>query len=107
MSAGALRERVTLLLPPPVEPDGRGGWQPAGPADELAVYARVRPLQQAEKYYLGQVNNPTTYEITLRHRPDVTPACRVRWQDQLLHVQGVRADERQSFLVLTCFNSGQ
>lgn len=108
VSAGELRERVTLLTPVTGSvSDGRGGRLPAGPDAEATLYARVRPLRSTEKLYLGVVLNSDAYEITIRYRPGVTPTCRVRWGDTALNVQGIQPDERKRYLKLTCFSSGK
>jgi SPP1 family predicted phage head-tail adaptor len=108
LNSGDLQERVVLLTTaaPVKDPNGYG-YNAAGPDEETAVWARVRPLRVDQKVRLGQVNNQAGYEITIRRRPDVSAKQRVRWGEVELDIQGVTPDENREFLRLTCFDGGQ
>jgi len=108
LNAGQLNQRITLLIPGPSVPDGRGG-QVAGPATASARWALVRPLRTAEKLALGQTLDSASYEITLRQQTGETVSAheRVRWKGLDLNVQGVSPDEYNEYWLLTCFNSGK
>jgi SPP1 family predicted phage head-tail adaptor len=105
IAAGELRERIALLTDAPGPSNGRGGFLP-GTTTERSLWARVRPLRTGEKLALGQTLNTEAYEITIRHLPAIAPTQRVRWKGKSFNVQGVTPDERQEYLLLTCFTSG-
>lgn len=109
IAAGSLNQRITLLTPSLAVSDGRGGYKPAGPDLQAAMWARVRPLRVSEKLALGQVANSEAYEITIRRTPSVarTAKQRVLWNEVTLNVQGTTPDEFNEYYLLTCFSSGK
>lgn len=107
LNASQLKERVTLHTSSGTTPDGRGGFTPAGPDTTQEVYARVRPLRQAEKVALGQELNSEVYEITIRRLAGTSAKQRVRWNGKTLNVQAVAPDEWGEYLLLTCIEGGQ
>lgn len=107
LNSGQLDQRITLLTPGPPVPDGRGGQKPGTlPDTETRLWAKVRPLSGRELLELGQTNNPTAYEITLRHHP-VAVGQKVRWKSDTYNVQRVVSDTSNEFHKLTCFSSGK
>jgi SPP1 family predicted phage head-tail adaptor len=108
LNSGDLDQRVTLLTPGPAVPDGRGGQKPSTQPDaETPLWAKVRPLSGRELLSLGQTNNPTAYEITIRYRKQVQVGQKVRWLGDSFNIQRVVTDTRHEFHRLTCFNSGK
>jgi len=107
LNSGDLDQRITLLTPGKAVSDGRGGQKPSTQADtETKLWAKVRPLSGRELLELGQTNNPTAYEITIRHHP-VAVGQKVRWKADTFNIQRVQSDTSNEFHKLTCFSSGK
>jgi SPP1 family predicted phage head-tail adaptor len=99
---GELRERVTIQTPGAPVDDGGGGtttfW-----TDLAEVWAAVRPVSNAERYYAQQVEASTTHEIFIRWRGDVKNNMRVLHRGAVYDVTSVAdVDGRRRFLKLMC-----
>lgn len=76
ITAGELRERVTLLVPTEVD-DGQGGRAIDYVAGET-VWSAVREAGGREVLMSGGVQTAKSVQITIRYRADVTPQMRLR-----------------------------
>ncbi len=99
---GDLRERVTLQTPGVPVDDGGGGktvfW-----ADLATVWAAIRPVSNAERYYAQQIEATTTHEIFIRWRADVRNDMRILHCGAVYDVTSVQdVDGRRRFLRLLC-----
>jgi len=112
LAAGSLSETITLTLPGPTIPDGRGG-QKVGPIPGLSYIraARVRVLRAAEKVRYGLALNVQAWELTTRatHPLEADPFTsahrgRVRWKAEEGAVQSVEPDERREYLTILVTN---
>jgi SPP1 family predicted phage head-tail adaptor len=108
LNAGDLNQRVTILTSAVAISDGQGGYVPAGSDLESIVWAKVRTLRAAEKLALGQELASVVIQVTVRAAPDVSRSTqqRVLWQEVAYAVQAVEADDRNEYVILTCFSSG-
>jgi len=99
---GELRERVTIQRPGPPVDDGGGGktvfW-----TDLATVWAAVRPVSNAERYYAQQVEAMTTHEIFIRWRADIRNDMRIVHRAGVYDITSVQdLDGRRRFLKLMC-----
>ena len=76
MTAGELRERVTLLTPTTVS-DGQGG-QTTTWTDGDPVWAAVVPVSGREALAAGAVQSSLSTRITIRHHIGITAQMRIR-----------------------------
>lgn len=105
MNAGDLRDRVTIQQKSTTA-DGQGGravtW-----ATLATVSATVKPVQMSERLQAAAIGSSLTYTVTIRYRPDVTPAMRLTWTPyrssttKTLEIHGVQPQNRDG-LVLEC-----
>ena len=105
IQAGRLDQRITLLLPGAITPDGHGG-DTEGPETLVPLWARVRPMGGREKVANGQTLDAESYDITIRRRP-VSPKSHVAWKGKRLNVLAVVPDEDNEYLKLSCVYGGQ
>ncbi len=101
---GALRHRLALEAERPAGDGGGGQGDPwADPVAVATVWGRVEPLRGGERLRALQLEERVTHRVTIRHRPGVTPAMRVRFGARLFNIRAViNRDERDRFLELLC-----
>jgi SPP1 family predicted phage head-tail adaptor len=97
---GALREQVTLIRPKTTGEDALGhaviAWQCAGTA-----WARAEVLQTEETFRSAAITATKRLRFHIRHRDDVDPTWRVRWNGTDYEITGVwNPDERRRFLAI-------
>jgi SPP1 family predicted phage head-tail adaptor len=97
---GALRETITLIRPKTTGTDALGHavieWEDAG-----TVWARAEVLQTDETFRSATITATKRVRFHIRHRDDVDPTWRVRWNGQDYEIHGVwNPDERRRFLAL-------
>ena len=110
MSAGQLRERITLLTDFPAEPDGQGGFLPAASgAVETVVWGKVEALRGTAQLALGAVATGQVFTVTIRTNGPLTPYPnqRLRWKARSLSVQLVQPTQARDYWLLTCFDNGR
>lgn len=98
---GRLRHLITIEAPEETA-DGAGGvtvaWTPVG-----AAWARIAPLAAGEGLVRDRETAARRWRITLRHRDDVTPACRFVRDGRHFAIDSVvDRDGRKRFLTCDC-----
>ena len=106
INAGQLTERITLFAPAASVADGAGGWLPAGAETGQSLWARMRPLRQAEKLRYGLLATTTAYEATIRRLDSLTASQRLEHAQRSYAIQAIVPDEAREYLLLTCYDSG-
>ena len=103
MSAGQLRQRITILSSSK-EPDGTGAdvttWSAI--ADTPTVYARVEIKQSSPEFNGDKVEYKTNYEITIRYRSDIEERQRIEFNGRQLKIVGIDEPERRDYLKINC-----
>ena len=99
---GDLRERITIQAPGDPVDDGGGGksvfW-----ADLAIVWAAIKPVSNAERFYAQQIEVSTTHEIFIRYRTDVKNNMRILHGEAVYDITSiVDVDGRRRFLKLMC-----
>ncbi|MFV0294848.1 MAG: phage head closure protein, partial [Hyphomicrobiaceae bacterium] len=88
------------LETPQRTPDGGGGgvvtW-----TTTATVWADIQPAHGRERVIGEQRSGEITHEITIRHRPGITPAMRFRLGARLFQIIAVR-DIDESRRILRC-----
>jgi SPP1 family predicted phage head-tail adaptor len=108
MEAGKLRQRVTIQTPVRTTDSRTGQRTAAWTTLATNVPAQVTPRAAAEQEQAKQQVSQTTYDVSLRYRPDVTSDCRLVYQGKVLAVTGVvNVDERNRELRLDCTGTGE
>lgn len=97
---GKLRHRVTLQEPVDTD-DGVGGttrtWSTVA-----ALWARIEPLDAAERTEAGRLEAAVDHRITIRHRA-LTHAMRFAIGTRVFAIRGLTdRDERHRYLVCDC-----
>ena len=101
MTAGALRERITIQSEAST-PDGGGGFT-AGWVDVVTVFASVSPQRGGEALEAMQVRDTQLYDVVIRYRTDITSKQRVIWGSRIFNIRAVmNKDERDKYLTLVC-----
>lgn len=101
MDPGLLRERIEFLEEGRVD-DGQGGadlqWVPIPNGID---WARIRPSTRTNRQNGGRSDSVASFEVTIRHRADITKDHRVEWGNRVLALTGAPAnlDERGEFVV--------
>ncbi len=99
LSAGRLRQRVTIQSPVGT-PDGGGGnvrtW-----SSVTTVGAEVLPVNGGEAFRAGIANATQFYRVTIRFREDVTPIHRLLWKGTPLNIRtiGDPTNRREELLI--------
>ncbi|MBX3492411.1 MAG: phage head closure protein [Parvibaculum sp.] len=106
MSAGAMRERVTLQAPVRT-PDGAGGadvtWN-----DVATVWASVMALSGRERPAGERMEARRRLQVLIRYRSDVTAAMRLVWQGRALDIRTMcDIDGKRHMLLIDCEEGGQ
>lgn len=103
MQAGQLRERVTIE-DEVRQANGQGGFVTSWAPIAQKVPAKIIALTGDEALRLGVERSVSTWRVTIRKRPDVTPRNRLKWGALVLAVRSVLPDptEPQTALVLVC-----
>lgn len=105
MSAGALRQRVTLEAPLRT-PDGAGGAE-IGWSEVATLWAAVEMPGGGEVAAGERLEARTRLRVTIRFRADVTAAMRLVWRGEALNIRAVAdRDGRRRFLTLDCEAGG-
>ena len=78
--AGRLRARVTIETSTR-SADGDILWTSLD-----TVWAEIAPASATEREIAGHAGGVASHRVTLRHRDDVTSACRLRLAGRVLHV---------------------
>lgn len=99
---GELTERVAIVQDTKT-PDTQGG-RSASPTTLATVFASVRPLNGREQMQAEAIGSHVAYEVTIRHRGDVTPQMRLTWTPyggsaKTLQIVAVRQPERDRLLL--------
>lgn len=102
---GALRERVILQARSDAT-DAIGAvvysW-----ATVATLWARVRPVNSRESTIADRIAATAFYEVTIRHRSDVSPTGRLVWRNRVLNVVGItNPDERRAYIALMVQDMG-
>lgn len=98
---GALRHRVTLEREQ-LAPDEAGSFT-RGFVTVAEAWAEIRQKASRDPSEGQRRLRRDLFEVTLRARPGLTHADRVRWKDETLKVTGCRAGDLEGrFLVLLC-----
>ncbi|MBP3955401.1 phage head closure protein [Gemmata sp. G18] len=80
--------------------DGQGGFTEAW-VDGATVWAGIKPKKAYERFQAMQLATPITHEITMRYRPDVTSASRLKYGARVFEVKEViNEDEQNRFLTV-------
>jgi SPP1 family predicted phage head-tail adaptor len=74
---------------PVVTPDEYGVGAPPAWEPVETVWAGVRPLKASESLRGQQSGMETTYVVTMRYNPRVTPDRRLNWGGHFLYVNGI------------------
>ena len=85
MNASDLRERIAIERMARID-DGSGGYTEQW-ATVASVAAQVLPTGGREVLTGGSMAGIQGWKVTIRHRPDLSPADRIRWRDKLLNVK--------------------
>lgn len=99
---GEMRERVAIVQDTKTETSA--GGRTATPSTLVTVWASVRPLNAREQMQAQAIGSNVSYEVTIRHRGDVTPQMRLSWTPYLstaktLQILGVRQPDRDHLLL--------
>lgn len=98
---GTLRHRVILQVR--VDTVDAGGGVATSWADIAGIWAAVVPLSGKEQVQSMAVVATQRYRVRLRHRPDITPAHRLRYDGRILNIRSVRdLGERRQWLECQC-----
>jgi SPP1 family predicted phage head-tail adaptor len=96
---GTMRQRVTLQEPVDTD-DGGGGftrqWQ-----DGAALWAAMEPATARQRFEAGQAGVTVTHRLTIRYRPGVTSAHRLRLGTRIFDIRHLHADEQRRFIHIT------
>lgn len=87
MNAGRLRHRVTVQTP--TRSANATGERTLTWSTVATVWAGVEPRRSVERDEASQQIAPTTYDIEMRYRSDITPACRLQWGGKVLNITSV------------------
>jgi SPP1 family predicted phage head-tail adaptor len=85
--SGELRQRVTLQVSVPATDPRWGAVEDWQDVDE--VWAKVVPRAATEATEAKGQQTQTTYDVTMRYRPDVTSKLRLVWQGRTLEIVSV------------------
>lgn len=105
-NAGTLNRRVTIQAPAGGTQDSHGDV-PLVWTDVATVWASIVPTGAGESVDEPRVRHTTTFAVTMRFHPDVTPRCRLKWHDRgrtrYLQIGGlIDVEELGGRLELTC-----
>ncbi len=105
-NAGELNRRAMIQKPAGGTQDEHGDvplvWSDVG-----AVWCSIVPTSAGESMDEPRVRHSTTFAVTMRYHPDVSPECRLKWHDRgrtrYLHIGAmIDVDEAGGRLELTC-----
>ena len=99
MSIGGLRRR--LVLEERLRTPGTGGGALTAWVEVATVWARMTPLEVAERAGHERIAPRGRLRVRLRHRPEVTAARRFRDGTRVLDIVSVAAVDRR-WLVWLC-----
>jgi len=100
-SVGRLRHRL-ILEAVSRSPDGGGGAAESW-TTVAQLWGRIRPTGGAEVFDADGLSGRISHEITLRHRPGVTPAMRLSTGLRRFEIVAVMdVDERRRWLKCLC-----
>jgi head-tail adaptor len=105
-NAGELNRRATIQKPAGGTQDGHGDV-PLVWSDVATVWCAIIPTAAGESAEEPRVRHTTTFAVTMRYHPDVSPECRLKWFDRgrtrYLQIVGVLdVEEAGGRLELTC-----
>ncbi len=107
LRARRLKERVTVEVKNLVDngkggrkrPDGEPEWKPALPNP---IAAEIIPLRGDEALSSAVLRSVQLYRVTVRNRPGITTANRIRWGSVVMNIKSAaRSIDRRS-IVMTC-----
>jgi SPP1 family predicted phage head-tail adaptor len=94
MEAGQLRHKITIQQPI------KNSWEEITQwLDVASVWARIEPLRGQEYLELRHANAEETGRITIRYRPDVTPAMRIAWGSRIYNILAILDPDEQHKLL--------
>lgn len=101
MRAGRLRQYITIEQPPTGQ-DAAG--QPLTTWTVFAyAYARISPINGAERFDADANRNPLTHEIEIRYISGISPDMRVLFDGRYFNIVAIRnTDERNAQMFLDC-----
>jgi len=85
LDAGSLNRRVTIEAEQRVA-NGQGGWITSW-EPVATVWAEMIPLRGDEALQANIVRSVQLWKVTIRHRPSVTTAHRLRYRDLTLNIR--------------------
>ncbi|MGE0764893.1 MAG: phage head closure protein [Hyphomicrobiaceae bacterium] len=98
---GALRHRI--VLESPVRATDGGGGAVVTWLVVAELWASIEPTAGSEAVVADQVSGRISHVITVRHRPDVVPAMRLRLGTRIFEILAVLdVDERRRLLRCRC-----
>ena len=101
LAAGRLRHRVTIEAPATAQDPTTGAmttsWQTLA-----TVFAAIEPLSVRDLIAAQAVKSELAARIVIRHRTDITPACRIKHGAKLYQIIGLvpDADSGREYLTI-------
>jgi len=80
-NAGRLNKRATIQAPAAGSPDAYGDV-PLVWSDVATVWCSITPSGSGETVDGPRTRHTTLYDVVMRYHPDVTPRCRLKWNDR-------------------------
>ncbi len=101
-SAGMLRKLISIEIPLTTI-DEEFGDTIESFAAPINLWADIEPVSGRDNWSAERLEDVVTHSLCIRWRDDVTPGCRVAYQDRSFRIIGLfDPEERQRWLVLHC-----
>lgn len=92
LSAGALRHRVSIDRQDHAQDETTGAVSTSWAEIAASVPARVTPISGREFIAAAQVGSSITARITIRYRPDLNAAMRIRHGETIYRIKAILPD---------------
>jgi len=77
--------------------DGQGGYLESW-TTFATVWAKVKPVNQKERYFSQQIQPVTTHKITIRKLDGVNSQMRISFEGRIMQINGqITADEKDFY----------
>ena len=97
MRAGALRDKITLLVPVPNDWGEHTEFKPAG-----TIHAEVNDKSGSLAETAGADTSKRVITVKIRFRKNLLGNERSKWFDQNYSIEHIERDKKRRFLILTC-----